>query len=115
MWSRDSWKRERRGYKRKWSFQTQQRAALLKKANDYARAVNCSPLSRRGANTFYRGIYQLSVGYVLPLTYFTNKELNQIQKQAHRAFVAKCGYNRNTNLAVVWPQSSRRSGVLPSL
>ena len=82
--------------------QTQQRAALLKKANDYARAVNCSPLSRRGANTFYRGIYQLSVGYVLPLTYFTNKELNQIQKQAHRAFVAKCGYNRNTNLAVVY-------------
>ena len=46
--------------------QTQQKAALLKKANDYARVANCSPLSPKGAATFYRGTYKLSIGYVLP-------------------------------------------------
>ena len=81
--------------------QTQQKAALLKKANDYARVIHCSPLSRRGAHIFCQGMHKLSVGCVLPLTYFSCKELSEVQKKAHTAFVTKCGYNRSTKLAVV--------------
>ena len=85
--------------------QTQQKAALMEKADDYARVVNCSPLSRRGANIFYRGIYKLSVDYVLPLTYFSEKELGEVQKKAHTAFVTKCGYCRKTPLKVIYGPS----------
>ena len=82
--------------------QKKQRTVLTEKANDYARVVNCSPLSKRGAHIFYRGIYKLSIDYVLPLTYFTEKELEQVQKQAHVAFVTKCGYNRRSKKAMLY-------------
>lgn len=82
--------------------QTEQKDALKKKADGYARVVNCSPLSRTGARIFYRGIYKLSVDYVLPLTYFTESQLETVQKKAHKSFLNKCGYHRNTKLAVVY-------------
>ena len=88
------------GFRKCIANQKEQRAVLLKKANDFARVVNCSPLTRRGAHTFYRGIYKLSIDYVLPITHFTLKELTLVQKKAHRAFLSKCGYRSNMALAI---------------
>ena len=73
---------------------------MKSKADGYARVANCSPLNRKGAHIFYRGIYKPSIDYLLPTTHFTYKELNKIQSKAHQAFVSKCGYRRSTALAV---------------
>ena len=49
---------------------------------------------------FYSGIYMPSVGYCLPVSHFTQEELETIQKSSHRAMLAHKGYNRNTARAV---------------
>ena len=82
--------------------QTQQQQALQTKCNDYARVINCSRLSRRGTQVFYQAIYRLSVGYPLPVCYFSFKELDTIQKRAHSAMVSHSGFNRYTFLAVLF-------------
>ena len=81
--------------------QKQQKAALQAKCDDYARVVNCSHLSRRATQVCYQAIYRLSVGYPLPVCYFTCDELDKIQKKAHRAMVSHAGFNRNTKEEVL--------------
>ena len=82
--------------------QRDQLAKLQEKCDDYARVINCSRLSTRGTQVFYQAIYRLSVGYPLPMCYFTKQDLNRIQKKSHRAMLAGCGFNRNTSRAVVF-------------
>jgi hypothetical protein len=82
--------------------QKQQRAALAKKCDEYARIINCSILTRRETKYFYEGIYKPSVGYPLPTTYFTEKELEKIQAKSHQAMITHCGYNRYTARSVIY-------------
>ena len=82
--------------------QKQQKQALQKKCNDYGRVINCSQLTRKDTKCFYEGIYKPSVGYPLPMTYFTFEELAKIQAQAHQAMVTHCGFNRYTKRAVIY-------------
>ena len=82
--------------------QQEQMLKLQEQCDDYARVVNCSRLSPRGTQVFYQAIYRLSVGYPLPMCYFSLNELNRIQKKSHKAMLAGCGFNRNTNKAVVF-------------
>jgi hypothetical protein len=51
---------------------------------------------------FYTAVYQKSIGYALPNCFFSVKDLTTIQKRALRAFLAKCGYNRNTQRTIVY-------------
>ena len=53
-------------------------------------------------NTFYQAIYRPSVGFCLPCSHFTEKELHKAQTKAHQAFVSKTGYNRNTASAILF-------------
>ena len=76
--------------------QSDQYNATKKRCDDYARVINCSQLQRHETHRFYEGIYKLSVGYPLPLCYFTYDQLNKIQTKAHMAMVSHCGYNRYT-------------------
>ena len=80
----------------------QQYRALQAKCDDFARVINTSQLSKRESRVFYQAIYKLSVGYVLPVSYFTFDELDKIQRKAHRAMVSHCGYNANTAKAIVY-------------
>ena len=82
--------------------QSDQFKALRDQCNDFAKVINCSNLNRRETNCFYHHIYSLSVGYPLPLCYFTFDELDRIQKQSHRAMVSHCGYNRCTAKEVLY-------------
>jgi len=82
--------------------QKQQKKALLKKCNDYGRVINCSQLTRKETRCFYEGIYTLSAGYPLPMTYFTFAELDAVQRQAHRAMVSHCGFNRSTKKEILF-------------
>jgi hypothetical protein len=82
--------------------QKQQKEALTKKCEEYARIINCSILTRRETKYFYEGIYKPSVGYPLPTTYFREKELERIQTKAHQAMITHCGYNRYTARSVIY-------------
>jgi hypothetical protein len=82
--------------------QVQEKQSLKEKCDTFARVINCSHLSRKETKCFYKGIYKPSVGYPLPITYFTFSELDTIQQKAHTAMVTHCGFNRNTAKAVLY-------------
>ena len=69
--------------------QNKQEQVLTSQCKDFARKVISSHLTRRMTNMFYSGIYIPSVGYCLPMTYFTKKELEAIQRPAHRAMLSR--------------------------
>jgi hypothetical protein len=67
-----------------------------------AKLVATSPCNRMDSWYFYTAIYLPSLGYVLPNCFFDKKSLDKTQQAALRAFLAKCGYNRNTHRSIVF-------------
>ena len=63
--------------------QTQQALTTKRKCDDFCCVINCSYLTRTETQCIYWAIYQLSMNYVLPTTYFTKAELHCIQARAH--------------------------------
>jgi hypothetical protein len=51
---------------------------------------------------FFDVIYLKLIGFVLPNSYFTKKELDSVQSPAICAFIPKFGYNRNTKQAIIF-------------
>mmetsp|Transcript_30330 Transcript_30330/g.45934 ORF Transcript_30330/g.45934 Transcript_30330/m.45934 type:complete len:152 (-) Transcript_30330:556-1011(-) len=51
--------------------------------------------------TYYFSIYLPSIGFALPNTAFTETELKEIDKQARRTSISKCGFNRNTQVEIL--------------
>ena len=88
-------------YKEPSGNQRKQYYALKAKSDKAAKFVACSPLDRRMAWTYFFVCYLPGVGYPLPNCYFTFKELSTVQRKAYRAMFAKCGFNRNTSLAIL--------------
>jgi hypothetical protein len=84
------------------SSKTPQFIAFKAKCDNHGRVINCSHLNRTEAQTFYFMIYQLSAGYALPTSYFTELELKRAQMKSHTAFVTKMGYNRSTGHWVLY-------------
>jgi hypothetical protein len=68
----------------------------------YARLVTTSPFNRTNLCFFYTAIYLKSLGYVLSGCFFEDKALLTIQNWALCAFLAKCGYNCNTQQTIVF-------------
>jgi hypothetical protein len=79
-----------------------QRQVLQTNSDMYARLVATSPFNRTDSWFFYNAIYLKSLGYVLSGCFFEEKTLLTIQKAALQAFLAKCGYNRNTQRTIVF-------------
>jgi hypothetical protein len=75
---------------------------LRTNSDGFAKLVSTSPCNRMDSWYFYTAIYLKSFGYVLPNCFFKPKELQKVQQAALRAFLAKCGYNRNTHRAIVF-------------
>jgi hypothetical protein len=71
-------------------------------SNSNAKMVSTSPCNRMDSWFYYTAIYRTSIGYFLPNCFFSKKELDKVQQAALRAFLAKCGYNRNTNRLIVF-------------
>jgi hypothetical protein len=82
--------------------QKKQKQVLKEKCDDFARVINSSHLNRRETRCFYHHIYRLSANYTLPTTYFTYKDLKDIQSKAHSSMVARMGYCRSTPLSVIF-------------
>jgi len=66
------------------------------------KVANTCHLTRGATQCLYHAIYNPSVGYALPVTAFTFKELNTIQAKSHSAMLSKMGYNRNSPTEVVF-------------
>jgi hypothetical protein len=75
---------------------------LKKKSDEAAKFVQCSPLDRKEAWTYFFAIYLTSIGYVLPNCFYEFRRLDKIQRKAARAIFAKCGFNRNTKRATLY-------------
>jgi hypothetical protein len=75
---------------------------LRSSSDSYAKLVATSPCNRMDSWYFYTAIYLKSLGYVLPNCFFSHKQLHKVQQSALRAFLAKCGYNRNTHRLIVF-------------
>jgi len=82
--------------------QEAQKKEIEKKCKDFAKVVNCSNLSRKEARALYHAIYLPSVGYPLPLCWFTESECSTMQKQSHPAMLRRMGYHRNFPKAVTY-------------
>ena len=76
--------------------------ALTIQSDAYAKMIFTSPCNRMDSWFFYTAIYLKSIGYVLPNCFFLDKALKKVQQPALRAFLAKCGFNRNTHRAIVF-------------
>ena len=82
--------------------QMKQYTVLKVKCNHFAKVIQPSHLTRCETQVFYWSIYQLSVNYVLPSTYFTFKELSKVQSLSHSAMPTQTGYCRTTPREVVY-------------
>ena len=51
---------------------------------------------------YYYACYLPSIGYPLANSYFTEAQLQNIQRKAMSIIIAKCGYNRNTKKAIIY-------------
>jgi hypothetical protein len=80
--------------------QTAQYVALLKTSNEFPRTIQSSAMSKREAWTAYFSFYLPKMCYVLNTSFFTEAQLQDIQKKATTALFSKCGFNRNTATAV---------------
>jgi hypothetical protein len=81
---------------------TTQLNVLCANSDHYARLVLTSPCNQMDSWYFYTAIYLKSLGYVLPNCFFLEKELKKVQQAALRAFLSKCGFNRNTHRSIVF-------------
>jgi hypothetical protein len=68
----------------------------------FSKLVATSPCNRTDSWFFYTAIYLKSIGYVLPNCFYEERDLLKVQKSALRAFLAKCGFNRNTQRTIVF-------------
>jgi hypothetical protein len=76
---------------------------ILKANSDvFSKLVATSPCNRTDSWFFYSAIYLKSIGYVLPNCFYEERELTKVQQSALRAFLAKCGFNRNTHRSIVF-------------
>ena len=87
---------------------------LQSKAERISLLISISPLTREGASLAYHTIYNPSIRYTLPQSYFTQKELDKAQAPSLQKIIAKCGYNRNTSRRIMFaPISHGGAGFLP--
>ena len=81
-----------------------ERERLQTKASKMAQLISAGSLTRSDASVLYRSVYLGSMGYSLPVTTFTEKELSKIQGAPVQALLSGMGYNRNMPKEVVSDQ-----------
>ena len=82
--------------------QVTQLLALREKSNRHLDVIQSSPFQRQDAWTYYYAIFLPSIGYSLPVSHFTERELIPIQQKPTRLLLAKAGFNRNTKQAIIF-------------
>ena len=90
------------GHQASLSNKQSQLQALTNKCDTHSRVIHCCHLNWFEVHTFYQAIYHPSIGFCLPCSHFTVQELSKAQLKAHRAFITKSGYNRNTASCLIY-------------
>jgi hypothetical protein len=80
--------------------QSKQLKILIAKMSNISTLIHIANLSRYGATTAYHGIYISSLKFVLPQCFFDDRTLQKAERKTTPLIVAKCGYNRNTAIAL---------------
>ena len=75
---------------------------LKKKSDELTNFLWTCPLTRNEAWTFYYACYLPSIGYPLPCSALSRKQLDSIQRKAMAIIFARCGYNRNTKREILY-------------
>jgi hypothetical protein len=75
---------------------------LMSKGKDFARQFGSGPINKRSARRAYTNIYLPSMGYSLPVTSFTRRELKQVQTAPLGVLIPALGFNRHMPQAVVF-------------
>ena len=101
-------------YKAPTSRQQDELQSLQQKADRVALLISASPLTRSGAYLAYHTVYNPSVRYTLPQSFFDAKVLDRAQAPSLQRIIAKCGYNRKTARALLFgPTRYGGGGFLP--
>ena len=82
--------------------QKEQFRQLKKKSDEITAFLWTCPLSRLEAWTYYFACYLPSVGYPLACSSMTRDQLTTIQQKAMSIIVARCGFNRNTKMEILY-------------
>ena len=86
---------------------------VLKRAQKLTETLMKCPATSAEARTFFETILLPAVGYTLPQSCHTKKQLDRLQRCINPIY-AKCGYNRNTHRAVLFgPEEYGGAGFLP--
>lgn len=62
--------------------------------------ITTSPLTRFGAMIAYQSVYLPAIQYTLPQSFFTKQSLYKAERKSAHKILAKCGFNRNTAIAI---------------
>ena len=82
-----------------------QRTAFSKlktKSDQMGKDLRSGPVTRRESWLCYFAIYLPSVGYTLPVSFYTKSQLETVQSKAMGAFFNRCGFRRTTKQAVMY-------------
>jgi hypothetical protein len=74
--------------------------AIQRNAIEKGQIVLNSHLDARATHTYYFAILLLSLSYSLPVSHFSSKSLNDVDKKIAAPFLNKLGYSRSTPRAV---------------
>ena len=72
------------------------------KLNDFGKSLYKAPLTHYEAYVAYQSRYQSIASYPFPVTTFSTKQLETMQKQCMRLMLPKLGLNRNTPRAIIF-------------
>jgi hypothetical protein len=75
---------------------------LLTKSDNITAFLWKCPLTRLEAWTYYYACYLPAVGYPLACTFFSEKQLNTVQRKAMSIIIPRCGFNRNTKREILY-------------
>ena len=73
----------------------------MKKAITISTSIHQCPVGRKEARTLFDSIFRPSIGYIAGQTFFSDQQMQLIQKKSMPLIYAKCGFNRNTSKAIL--------------
>ena len=82
--------------------QAEQVRRLKAKSDDSTDFLWRCPLTKLEAWTYYYACYLPSIGYPLPSSSLSQKQLEQVQRKAMKIIVPRCGFNRHTKKEILY-------------
>ena len=102
-------------YKDPLGSQARQLDWLRNKFTGAALFVDKAALSAEEGFTYYHSVFMPSVRFPLGNTFFTHRELLQVETKAHQSMAAAMGFNRHTSKAILYAPAAMGGGGMRHL